>query len=74
MTWKTTAVYDIHARTGQPLHADVTAFLLARGAGPLRQRSGLPAVAEAEAERRGHWLAAEIIRAWIRRGQNPAAT
>jgi len=66
------AEYDIHARTGQPLHADKTAFLLARGADPLRQRSGLPVVAEAET--RGHWLAAEIIRAWIRRGQNPAAT
>jgi hypothetical protein len=65
------AEYDIHARTGQPLHADVTAFLLARGADPLRQRSGLPVVVEAET--RGHWLAAEIMRAWIRRGQHPAA-
>jgi hypothetical protein len=60
--------YDIHARTGQPLHADITAFLLARGADPLRQRSGLPIVAQAET--RGHWLAAEIIRAWIRQGQH----
>jgi hypothetical protein len=66
------AEYDVHARTGQPLHADVTAFLLARGADPLRQRSGLPAVAAAET--RGHWLAAEVMRAWIRQGQNPAAT
>jgi hypothetical protein len=66
------AEYGIHARTGQPLNADVTAFLLARGADPLRQGSGLPVVAEAET--RGHWLAAEIMRAWIRRGQNPAAT
>jgi uncharacterized protein len=66
------AEYDIHARTGQPLHADITAFLLARGADPLRQRSGLPVVAEAET--RGHWLAAEIMRTWIRRGQNPATT
>jgi len=65
------AEYDIHARTGQPLHADVTAFLLARGADPLHQRSVLPVVAEAET--RGHWLAAEIMRAWIRRGQHPAA-
>jgi hypothetical protein len=64
------AEYDTRARTGQPLHTDVTAFLLARGADPLRQRRGLAAVAEAE--KRGHWLAAEIMRAWIRRGQNPA--
>lgn len=65
------AEYDRHVQTGQPLHADVTAFLLARGADPLR-RNGMPVVGEAEM--RGHWLAAEIIRAWISRGQNPAAT
>ena len=66
------AEYDIHAWTGQPLHADVTAFLLARGADPLRQCNGRSVLAEAEM--RGHWLAAEIMRAWISRGQNPAAT
>lgn len=66
------AEYDIHARTGQPLHADVTAFLLARGADPLRECSGLPLAAEAG--RRGHWLAAEIMQAWIRQGRNPAGT
>jgi uncharacterized protein len=66
------AEYDIHARTGRPLHADVTAFLLARGADPLHQRSGLPVAAEAE--KRGHWLAAEIMRAWIGQRKNPAAT
>ncbi len=60
------AEYDIHARTSQPLHADATAFLLARGADPLRQRNGLSVIAEAET--RGHWLAAEIMQAWIRRG------
>jgi hypothetical protein len=27
-----------------------------------------------EAEIRGHWLAAEIMRAWIRQGQDLAAT
>jgi pyruvate/2-oxoglutarate dehydrogenase complex dihydrolipoamide acyltransferase (E2) component len=55
---------DRHARTGEPLHADMTAFLLARGADPLA--SGMPAQAEAEAL--GHWLAAEIIRGpWTRR-------
>jgi hypothetical protein len=63
------AEHDIHTRTGQPLHADVTTFLLARGADPLSQRSALPVADQAEA--RGHWLAAEIIRAWTRRSQNP---
>jgi hypothetical protein len=51
---------------GRLLHVDVTAFLLARGADPMRLRNGVPAVAEAEA--RGHWLAAEVMRSWIRRG------
>jgi hypothetical protein len=47
-----------HARTGEPLHADMTAFLLARGADP--QATG--ASTHAEAKRLGHWLASEIIR------------
>jgi hypothetical protein len=64
--------YDGHEQTGLPLHANVTAFLLARGADPLRRCNGMPAVVEAEI--RGHWLAAEIIQAWIGRRQNPAAT
>jgi hypothetical protein len=63
--------YDGHVQTGEPLHADVTAFLLARGADPLRQCKGRSIVAEAE--RCGHWLAAEIMRAWIARTGNPAA-
>ncbi|MFJ8162180.1 hypothetical protein ACIRBY_14775 [Streptomyces sp. NPDC096136] len=47
----------------------MTAFLLARGADPLRSTRGvLPAD---EAERRGHWLAAELIRARVAR---PSAT
>jgi len=58
--------------TGQPLHADATAFLLARGADPLRQCNGLTVVAEAGT--RGHWLAAEIMQAWIRQGPNQAGT
>lgn len=53
-----------------PLHADVTAFLLARGADPLRECDGITVLADAES--RGHWLAAEIMRAWIARGPNPA--
>ena len=50
----------IHAETassasaGDPLHADMTTFLLARGADP--QAPSMPA--EAEAELLGHWLAA----------------
>ncbi|WP_410598403.1 ankyrin repeat domain-containing protein [Amycolatopsis sp. lyj-90] len=64
--------YDGHVQTGIPLHADTTAFLLARGANPLRRRNGIPVVEEAEI--RGHWLAAEIMRSWINRGhQRPQA-
>ena len=60
--------YDGHVQTGKPLHADVTAFLLARGADPLRRCDGMPVVDEAEI--RGHWLATEIMRAWISQGQH----
>ena len=48
---------------------DVTSFLLARGADPVRPCNGVPMVAEAEA--RGHWLAAEVMRAWIGRVSQP---
>jgi uncharacterized protein len=65
------AEHDGHVQTGGPLHADVTAFLLARGANPLRQCNGITVVAEAETC--GHWLAAEIMRAWARRGTQPAS-
>jgi len=62
--------YDGHIQTGEPLHADVTAFLIARGANPLRPGpDGIPAATEAEL--RGHWLAAEIMHAWIDHGQRP---
>ena len=54
---------------GRALHVDVTAFLLARGADPARACNGIPVVAEAEA--RGHWLAAEVMRAWIGRVGHP---
>lgn len=63
--------HDGHVQTGQPLHADVTAFLLARGADPLRTCNGMPVVVEAEI--RGHLLAAEIMKAWVQRGKQPAA-
>lgn len=62
--------HDGYVQSGGPLHADVTALLLARGADPLRPRNGMTVVAEAET--RGHWPAAEIMRAWIRRGPQSA--
>ena len=58
--------YDGHVQTGQPLHVDVTTFLLARGADPLRRYNGMTVLEEAAT--RGHWLAAEIMKAWIRQG------
>lgn len=61
--------HDGHVQTGQPLHADVTAFLLVRGADPLHQSNGISVVEEAAT--RGHWLAADIMRGWINRGQQP---
>jgi hypothetical protein len=56
---------DGHDQTGEPLHVDVTALLLARGADPLRSCNGVTVVIEAE--QRGHWLAAELMKAWIGR-------
>jgi hypothetical protein len=46
-----------HAMTGEPMHADMTAFLLARGASS--RENGTSTAAEAGLL--GHWLAAEII-------------
>lgn len=54
----------------RPLHGDVTAFLLARGANPLRPFNGVPVFVEAEI--RGHWLATEIMQAPTGRGRKPA--
>ncbi|GIH01396.1 hypothetical protein [Plantactinospora mayteni] len=54
---------DHHRRTGEPAHADMTAFLLARGADP-HHTGPDGATPLQEAEHRSHWLAAEIIRAW----------
>ena len=50
--------------TGEPLHADMTAFLLTRGASP--RENGTSTAAEAGLL--GHWLAAEIISSWAKRG------
>jgi ankyrin repeat protein len=62
--------HDGHVQTGDPLHTDITAFLLARGADPLRRLNGMTVIEEAQI--RGHWLAAEIMRGWINRGQHPS--
>jgi len=62
-----------HVQAGEPLPADVTASRLARGADPQRAGpGGMPVVVEAEI--RGHWLAAEIMRAGIKQGEQPNAT
>lgn len=62
------AEIDAHTQSGErePLHVDVTAFLLARGADPMRPYNGVPAIVAAET--RGHWLAAEVMRMRIGRG------
>lgn len=59
--------FDGHVQTDTPLHVDVTALLLARGADPLRHTNGISVLEEAE--ERGHWLAAELMRAWTNRAQ-----
>jgi hypothetical protein len=40
---------DGHDQTGGPLHVDVTAFLLAPGADPVRAYNGVPVVVATEA-------------------------
>ena len=61
---------DGHVQTGEPLHVDVTAFLLARGADPLRRCNGMPVVVEAEIA--GHWLAVAVMRGFIRAQDLPS--
>lgn len=58
---------DGHTQTGDPLHVDVTAYLLARGADPLA--SALPGIGSAlhMALLNGHWLAVALIEAHLRR-------
>src|SRR6266508_2559629 len=54
---------DAHAQTGEPLHVDATALLVARGADPKRLSSGGRGVsAEHMAFLSDHWLALEIFR------------
>jgi hypothetical protein len=54
--------HTTHVERGGPLHVGMTALLLARGADPHHLRDGTSI--ETEADILGHWLAAEVIRAW----------
>jgi hypothetical protein len=55
---------DGHTQTGDPLHVDVTAYLLARGADPLASPvGGRVGSALHMARLRGHWLAISLIEA-----------
>lgn len=53
---------DTHVQTGQPLHVDATALLIARGADPFMVPPG-GISAEHFAFQAGHWLAMEIFKA-----------
>jgi len=56
---------DGHTQTGNPLHVDVTAYLLARGADPLASALATGAGSALHiAELRGHWLAVALIQAF----------
>ncbi|MEU9887487.1 ankyrin repeat domain-containing protein [Sphaerisporangium sp. NPDC051011] len=58
---------DGHTQTGDPLHVDTTAYLLARGADPRRRSEGGHGVtAEHMAFVRRHWLATSLIEEWLR--------
>ncbi|MHB9858885.1 ankyrin repeat domain-containing protein [Streptomyces sp. YIM S03343] len=58
---------DGHTQTGEPLHVDTTAYLLARGADPRRRSDGGTGVsAEHMALVDGHWLATCLIEEWER--------
>ncbi|MEV6906037.1 ankyrin repeat domain-containing protein [Amycolatopsis sp. NPDC051071] len=53
---------DSHTQTGEPLHVDVTAYLLARGADPKRRSDGGSGVtAEHVAWESRHWLASALF-------------
>lgn len=58
---------DSHVQTGNRLHVDTTAYLLARGADPRRRsNAGHGVSAKHMAFTRGHWLALCLIEEWIR--------
>lgn len=60
---------DGHTQTGVPLHVDLTAYLLARGADPLASPVG-GGVGSALHRARvgGHWLAVSLMEAFATRG------
>ncbi|WP_419707574.1 ankyrin repeat domain-containing protein [Promicromonospora sp. NFX87] len=58
---------DGHVQTRKPLHVDMTAYLLARGADPLASSIGGGGSALHMARLGGHWLAVALIGAHIRR-------
>ncbi|MBL7498753.1 ankyrin repeat domain-containing protein [Frankia sp. CNm7] len=56
---------DGHTQTGEPLEVSTTAYLLARGADPLRRPEGGRGVtAEHMAFVCGHWLATALFEVW----------
>ena len=58
---------DAHTQTGEPLHVDLTAYLLARGADPLASPApGGAGSALHTARLRGHWLAVAVMEAFVR--------
>ncbi|EMD29689.1 hypothetical protein C791_3048 [Amycolatopsis azurea DSM 43854] len=62
---------DSHTQTGEPLHVDVTAYLLARGADPKRpSNGGCGVTAEHMAFVDGHWLATALFERWDIRREN----
>lgn len=61
---------DGHAQTGEPLHVDITAYLLARGADPLVSPIGSGGGSALHmAQLGGHWLAVALIEAFAQRRQ-----
>jgi hypothetical protein len=66
---------DAHAQTGEPLHVDTTALLLALGADPRRgSGGGVGPTAEHFAFVNGHWLASCLIEACGGRGGDAEVT
>ncbi|WP_116203270.1 ankyrin repeat domain-containing protein [Amycolatopsis circi] len=56
---------DGHVQSGEPLHVDATAYLLARGADPfLRTKDSGRLTAEELAHANGHWLAIALLDSW----------
>jgi hypothetical protein len=57
---------DGHNQSGESLHVDTTAYLLARGADPTRRGGGGTGItAEHYAFTNGHWLATALFKEWI---------